>query len=45
MMDEMKTMPFGAIWDRLCDDDGIPRDGEWMNEVRAYERKVLSRRK
>ena len=26
LMDEMRTMPFGAVWDYLCEKDGIPGD-------------------
>ncbi len=44
MMDEMKTMPFGAVWSELCKKAGIPDDGEWMDEVRKYEKKVLAGR-
>jgi len=44
MMDEMSTMSFGAVWDELCRKSGSPKDGEWMDEVRKYEKKVLSGR-
>lgn len=44
LMEEMKTMPFGAVWDELCDRAGKPRDRQWMANVEKYEREVLSRR-
>jgi len=44
LMDEMKTMPFGAVWDRLCRKSSTPLDGEWMSDVHAYEDKVLRKR-
>jgi L-rhamnose isomerase len=44
LMDEMKTMPFGAVWDELCARDGIPADRRWINDVRAYEKAVQSKR-
>jgi L-rhamnose isomerase len=44
LMDEMKTMPFGAIWDELCSRNGTLPDRCWMADVKAYEKKVLSRR-
>ncbi len=44
LLDEMKTMPFGAVWDYLCAKDRIPADHAWMPIVRNYETKVLSHR-
>jgi L-rhamnose isomerase len=44
LMDEMKTMPFGGVWDELCDRAGVPRDRGWMREVQRYEANVLRRR-
>ena len=42
--EEMKTMPFGEVWDEYCRLCGKPADGEWMPEVLAYEKKVLEAR-
>lgn len=42
--DELKTMPFGAVWDEYCRSCGVPADGEWLPIVRKYETDVLSRR-
>ena len=42
--EEMKTMPFGDIWDEYCDRCGVKRDGEWFDEIIAYERDVQSKR-
>jgi L-rhamnose isomerase len=44
LMEEMKTMPFGAVWDQLCLQAGAPVGPAWMGEVEAYERDVLSKR-
>lgn len=44
MMDDMKTMPFGAVWDYACEQAGVPVDGAWIDIVEAYEREVLSTR-
>lgn len=41
LMDEMKTMPFGAVWDRLCRLAARPADHAWMDRVHAYEKRVL----
>ncbi|MEI6082862.1 MAG: L-rhamnose isomerase [Verrucomicrobiota bacterium] len=45
LMEDMKTMPFGAVWDEACDQAGIPHDRQWMNAVMTYEAKVQSKRK
>jgi L-rhamnose isomerase len=44
LMEEMKTMPFGAVWDKLCLDAGAPVGCAWIREVETYEREVLSKR-
>ena len=44
LMEEMKTMPFGAMWDRLCAEADVPVGAAWIPEVERYERDVLARR-
>lgn len=44
LMDEMKTMPFGAVWDRLCDEAAVPAGAAWIGDVERYERDVLAKR-
>ena len=44
MQDEMKTMPFGDIWDEYCRQCGVKCDREWFDEVKKYEKEVLSKR-
>jgi len=43
-MEEMKTMPFGAIWDYYCSKENIPVGTDWIDEMRSYEIDVLSKR-
>jgi len=45
LMEDMKSMPFGAVWDYYCEKQSVPVDGAWMSEVRAYEENVLSKRR
>ena len=45
MQEELKTMPFGEIWDEYCRSCGRPADGEWFPQIEEYEKKVLVRRK
>ena len=44
MLEELKTMPFGAIWDYYCMKSGVPVAESWLAEVRAYEKDVLGKR-
>ena len=42
--EEMKTLPFGEIWDEYCRRCGKPADGEWFPLIEEYEKKVLVNR-
>ncbi|MCI7741616.1 MAG: L-rhamnose isomerase [Clostridiales bacterium] len=42
--EELKTMPFGEIWEQYCRECGAPADGEWYPKVKKYEAEVLSKR-
>jgi L-rhamnose isomerase len=44
LLEELKTLPFGAVWDYHCLQQGVPVGAAWLDEVRVYERNVLSRR-
>jgi len=44
LMEELKTLPFGAVWDYHCLARDVPVGPDWLAEVRAYERDVLSGR-
>jgi L-rhamnose isomerase len=44
LMEEMKTMPLGAVWDYHCLQSDVPVGPAWLNEMHAYEEKVLSAR-
>lgn len=44
VQEELKTMPFGEIWEEYCRTCGCPTDGEWFDEVKKYESDVLSKR-
>jgi L-rhamnose isomerase len=44
LLEELKTLPFGAIWDHYCQSRDVPPGRDWLAEVRAYERDVLSKR-
>ena len=42
--DELKTLPFGDVWDEYCGVCGKPLDREWFAGVQKYEAEVLSKR-
>ncbi len=44
LMEELKTMPFGAVWDQYCSQQDVPTGPAWLDEVRTYEKDVLSKR-
>ena len=44
LMEEMKAMPVGAVWDNFCLEQGAPVGIAWMDEVKKYEKQVLSKR-
>lgn len=44
LLEELKTLPSGAVWDYYCMTQNVPVGGTWMDSVRSYEQKVLSRR-
>jgi L-rhamnose isomerase len=44
LMEESKALPFGAVWDHYCLKQGVPVGERWLEDVRTYEKTVLSRR-
>jgi L-rhamnose isomerase len=44
MLEELKTLPFGAVWEEHCERQGVPAGSVWLAEVRRYEQETLSRR-
>ena len=42
--EEIKTLPFGDVWEEYCRRCGKPADGQWMGQVQAYEQAVLEER-
>ncbi len=44
MLEEIKTLPFGAVWDWYCLTSGVPTGPAWIDQVKQYERTALSLR-
>lgn len=45
LLEELKTMPVGSVWDWYCLNRGVPGRDQWINEIKKYEHDVLTRRK
>jgi L-rhamnose isomerase len=44
LMEELKTCPFAAVWDKLCLEAGVPVGIDWLAPVEDYEQTTLSKR-
>lgn len=45
LMEEFKSMPFGAVWDELCRRAKVPAGASWIQDMAAYEKEVQLKRK
>ncbi|MFA5293367.1 MAG: L-rhamnose isomerase [Phycisphaerae bacterium] len=43
-LEELKTMPFGSVWDYYCMKNNVPIGFDWLWQVKSYETAVLSKR-
>ncbi|TFG28244.1 MAG: L-rhamnose isomerase [Promethearchaeota archaeon] len=44
LLEEMKTLPFGAVWDYFCVKNNVPLGMDWIKDIEKYEENVLKRR-
>lgn len=44
LLEELKTLPFAAVWDEHCRRQNVPVGSAWLGEVKKYEADVLSKR-
>lgn len=44
LLEELKTKPFGAVWDYYCLQEGVPVAEDYISEIQQYEKEVLSKR-
>lgn len=42
LQEELKSLPFGAVWEYHCESRNVPPDHRWLEDVRSYE-KALNR--
>ncbi|MEI6913606.1 MAG: L-rhamnose isomerase [Armatimonadota bacterium] len=43
-LEELKSLPWGAVWDHYCDTQRVPVGSAWVAEVKTHEIDVLSKR-
>jgi L-rhamnose isomerase len=44
LLEEAKSLPFGAVWDEFCERSSVPVGFSWMGAVKKYEGTVLASR-
>jgi L-rhamnose isomerase len=44
LQEELKSMPFSAVWDYFCLQKNVPVGMDFMNVIKDYEKKELSKR-
>ena len=42
LQEEIKALPWGAVWDHYCATPSVAGGRRWLDEVRDYESRVLS---
>jgi L-rhamnose isomerase len=44
LLEELRGLPFGLVWDEHCRRQNVPVGFTFMNEIRDYEAQVLAKR-
>jgi L-rhamnose isomerase len=44
LQEEIKSFPFGAVWDYYCETKQVPVGENWLADVKRYEKEVLAKR-
>ncbi len=44
LLEEQKSLPWQAVWDMYCERHNVPVGSRWLDDVREYEKTVLSQR-
>jgi L-rhamnose isomerase len=44
LQEEIKGLPWGAVWDYYCATAGVPVGQQWLDQVRVYESGVMAAR-
>jgi L-rhamnose isomerase len=44
LLEELKSMPFSAVWDFYCSQKNVPVGMDFMSVIKVYEKKELAKR-
>jgi L-rhamnose isomerase len=44
MLEEAKTLPFGAVWDYYCHTQDVPVGPAWLEQIQCYQHDVRAHR-
>jgi L-rhamnose isomerase len=44
ILEDLRMLPLGDVWDHHCLTNGVPPAGTWLEDVWDYEKQVLDRR-
>lgn len=44
LQEELKTYPFGDVWNYFCEKNGVPQKEEFLKVIKEYEKEVLVKR-
>jgi len=44
LLEDLKALPFGDVWNYYCELNSIPKDLQWIDEVLKYEKEVILKR-
>lgn len=45
LMEEIKALPFGAVWNKYCLQKNVPAGADWLADVKEYEEQVQFKRR
>jgi L-rhamnose isomerase len=45
LLEEVRDLPYGAVWDHYCRSQGVPAGAAWLDAVTEYERTTLAKRR
>lgn len=44
LMDEFRSLPANAVWEKYCLEKGVPVSTEWLEDLRVYEENIMFKR-
>lgn len=44
MLEELKSFPWGAVWNYYCLEQGVPSGEQWLQDVKEYESEITLKR-